>query len=142
MITKDDYNIVNKDGTSVNPQLEDKMKNIVQEFINHPKFEEFNQKMFLDCVCYGESICHEDDLEKLYKEMTCYYNDGLYCKKGINRKEHTLSKTITIEEDVYKWIIPYSREPKDYDFYLSGDTWEIPLDELTNRELIKVYQSL
>ena len=53
MITKDDYNIVNKDGTSVNPQLEDKMKNIVQEFINHPKFEEFNQKMFLDCVCYG-----------------------------------------------------------------------------------------
>ena len=83
MITKDDYNIVNKDGTSVDPQLEDKMKNIVQEFINHPKFEEFNQKMFLDCVCYGESICHEDDLEKLYKEITCYYNDGLYCKKGI-----------------------------------------------------------
>ena len=62
--------------------------------------------------------------------------------KAINRKEHTLSKTITIEEDVYKWIIPYSREPQDYDFYLSGDTWEIPLDELTNRELIKLYQSL
>ena len=62
--------------------------------------------------------------------------------KAINRKEHTLSKTITIEEDVYKWIIPYSREPKDYNFYLSSDTWEIPLDGLTNRELIKVYQSL
>lgn len=60
--------------------------------------------------------------------------------KKINHKTYTLSKSIIIEADEYKWIIPYG--DKDYDFYLSGDTWEIPLDELTNRELIKVYQSL
>ena len=83
MITKDDYNIVNKDGTSVDPQLEDKMKNIVQEFINHPKFEEYSAKKLCECFVYGEVTYNDDDLEKLYKEITCYYNDGLYCKKGI-----------------------------------------------------------
>ena len=60
--------------------------------------------------------------------------------KRINYKIHTLSKPIVIEDDKYKWIIPYGE--KDYDWYLSADNWEIPLDELTNRELIKVYQSL
>ena len=60
--------------------------------------------------------------------------------KKINHKIYTLSKSIIIEDDEYKWIIPYG--DKDYDFYLSSDTWEIPLDELTNRELIKLYQSL
>lgn len=60
--------------------------------------------------------------------------------KKINHKTYTLSKSIIIEDDVYMWIVPYG--DKDYDFYLAGDTWEIPLDELTNRELIKVYQSL
>ena len=58
----------------------------------------------------------------------------------INHKTYTLSKSIIIEDDEYKWIIPYG--DKEYDYYLSGDTWEIPLDELTNRELIKLYQSL
>ena len=60
--------------------------------------------------------------------------------KKINHKTYTLSKSIIIEDNEYKWIIPYG--DKDYDFYLSADTWEIPLDELTNRELIKLYQSL
>lgn len=60
--------------------------------------------------------------------------------KRINYKTHTLAKIITIEDDNFKWIIPYG--DKNYDFYLSGDEWEIPLDELTNRELLKVYQSL
>lgn len=60
--------------------------------------------------------------------------------KAIDHKEHTLSKSIIIEDDEFKWIIPYG--DKDYDFYLSGDSWEIPLDELTNRELIKLYQSI
>ena len=58
----------------------------------------------------------------------------------INHKTYTLSKSITIEDNVYMWIVPYG--DKDYNFYLSGDEWEIPLDELTNRELIKVYRSL
>ena len=60
--------------------------------------------------------------------------------KKINHKTYTLSKSIIIEDDVYKWIIPYG--DKDYDFYLSADNWEIPLNQLTNRELIKLYQSL
>ena len=60
--------------------------------------------------------------------------------KKIKYKTYTLSKSIIIEEDEYKWITPYGDE--DHDYYLSSDTWEIPLDELTNRELIKVYQSL
>ena len=60
--------------------------------------------------------------------------------KKIKYKTYTLSKSIIIEEDEYKWIIPYG--DKEYDYYLSSDTWEIPLDELTNRELIKLYQSL
>ena len=60
--------------------------------------------------------------------------------KKINHKTCTLSKSIIIEDDEYKWIIPYG--DKEYDYYLSSDTWEIPLDELTNRELIKLYQSL
>lgn len=60
--------------------------------------------------------------------------------KTINHKEYVLSKSILIEDNEFKWIIPYGE--KDYDFYLSGDTWEISLDELTNRELIKLYQSL
>ena len=58
----------------------------------------------------------------------------------IDYKTYTLSKSIIIEDNVYMWIIPYGN--KDYDFYLSGDEWEIPLDELTNRELIKLYRSL
>ena len=60
--------------------------------------------------------------------------------KKINRKTFILSKSIIIDDDEYKWIIPYG--DKEYDYYLSADTWEIPLDQLTNRELIKLYQSL
>ena len=60
--------------------------------------------------------------------------------KKINRKTFILSKSIIIDDDEYKWIIPYGDQ--DYDFYVSSDTWEIPLDDLTNRELIKLYQSL
>lgn len=83
MIEKQDYDIVDKNGVQIDSQLEDKMKNLVQEFINHPKFEAYTTKKLYEWLVYGEASYSEDDLDKIYKEITCCYNDGLYCKKGI-----------------------------------------------------------
>ena len=42
--------------------------------------------------------------------------------KKINYKTYTLSKSIIIEDDEYKWIIPYG--DKEYDYYLSAATFD------------------
>ena len=59
--------------------------------------------------------------------------------KAINYKSHKLSKPVKIDEDIMTDIVYYQEENT---WYICCEWWEVLLNELTNRELIKVYQSL
>ena len=61
----------------------------------------------------------------------------------INYKNQKLREPVLIDGELLKEIIFYSNElPDGYGWCLAHDTWEVSLQELTNRELIKLYQSL
>ena len=55
----------------------------------------------------------------------------------IGHKEATLSKSITIEDETYRHITCVYNE-----WILYNSTWELPLNDMTNKELIKLYKSL
>ena len=57
----------------------------------------------------------------------------------IDNKSHKLSKPVKIDEDIMTDIVYYQEENA---WYICCEWWEVLLNELTNRELIKVYQSL
>jgi len=63
--------------------------------------------------------------------------------KKINYKPHKLTKPMLIDNELLKEIIFYNNElPSGYAPYIANNDWEIPLSDLKNRELIKLYQSL
>ena len=67
-------------------------------------------------------------------------NEQLITKilKYIHYSNHILSKDIIIEDETYDELI----KTNDNEWILCNNRWELPLKELTNRELIKLYQSL
>ena len=72
-------------------------------------------------------------------------NDLLIKKilKKINYKPYKLTKPMIIDNELLNEIILYNNElPNGYASYIANDVWEIPLSDLMNRELIKLYQSL
>ena len=72
-------------------------------------------------------------------------NDLLIKKilKKINYKPHKLTKPMLIDDELLNEIILYNNElPSGYASCIANDVWEIPLSDLKNRELIKLYQSL
>ena len=63
--------------------------------------------------------------------------------KKINYKPHKLTRPMIIYDELLKEIILYNNElPSGYASCIANDVWEIPLSDLRNRELIKLYQSL
>ena len=58
--------------------------------------------------------------------------------KYIHYSNHVLSKDITIEDETYDELIKTNND----EWILCNTHWELPLDEMTNRELTKLYQSL
>ena len=57
----------------------------------------------------------------------------------INYKNHKLSKPVVIDTETFTDIICYN---DTHQWFIAHETWEIPFIDLTNRELIKLYQSL
>ena len=63
--------------------------------------------------------------------------------KAINYKNHKLSKPLIIEGEEF-WHIEFVTEPKNLpqEWCVVNQYYETSLYDLTNRELIKLYQSL
>lgn len=63
--------------------------------------------------------------------------------KAINYKDHKLSKALIIESEEF-WNIEFVTEPEDLPkvWCVVNQYYETALTDLTNRELIRLYQSL
>ena len=73
-------------------------------------------------------------------------NDDLRIKiiNKIHCQNYKLKTPIQLDDELFTHIIINTNEPVDsfYHYVVSNNFWEIPLKALTNRELIKLLQSL
>lgn len=62
--------------------------------------------------------------------------------KSIDYKNHKLSRPLTIDDEIFTDIIVNENESDSYyKCVIVSANWELPLKDLTNRELIQLYQS-
>lgn len=64
--------------------------------------------------------------------------------RKIQFKNYKLNTPFNIDGELYTHIVFYNEEAinSNYTAFLNSEVWEIPLEDLTNRELLKLNQHL